>query len=86
MNCLSKLFRDPRVLAIAGSVVVWFLVFPSDLEAVLVPVRSLISLVSEILWLTTSISEWAYMLAAVMIVCWTWRGRSVPAERPNPST
>ncbi len=75
MNCLQKGIRDPRCLAIVGAVVVWFVLFPSDLETFLTPVRSLISLASELLWLTASISPWAYLLAAVVVICWTWRTR-----------
>lgn len=85
MNCLQKGVRDPRVLAIAGAVIVWFVLFPSDLGTVLTPVRSLISLTSELLWLTASISPWAYLLAAVVVICWTWRAKGSSTTRADGS-
>ena len=67
-----------RCWIIAGLVLVWFLVFPEDMESLVAPFRTLLSL-------TTAISPWLYVLASVALACWTvhvtWgKGRIISNE------
>lgn len=73
---MTRLIRgglDAQVLAITAVVVIWFVSFPEDLEAVITPVRQLLALVSEVLQLTNSISPFAYGLAAVAVISTVWK-------------
>ena len=51
-------------LALGGGLVVYFILFPGDLEAVVEPTRTLLKLAGEVLALTQHVSPWAYGLGA----------------------
>lgn len=55
---------------LAGAALTYFVAFPEDCDALLAPLRLVLSL-------SFSISPWLYGLAAVALVCWTacacWR-------------
>lgn len=75
-HCIS-----PQMAVIAAGIVIWFVSFPDDLEAVMTPIRTLLALASETLQLTNSISPFAYGLASVALVCVSWR-----TDRASQST
>lgn len=76
LRCLNA-----QVAIIVASVVIWFVSFPDDLAAITTPLRLLLSLASEILALTNSVSPYAYGLASVAVICLYWRpDRSKHAE------
>lgn len=82
MNNLKRCDLNSQTLVIAAGVVIWFVSFPDDLEAVVTPLRQLLALASEVLDLTNSISPYAYGLAAVALICLYWRtDRTIHAEK-----
>jgi hypothetical protein len=68
MNRLCGSFCSPRCWIITAVVLVYFVMFPEDLERVLAPVRVVLSL-------TRSVSPWAYGLLAVIAICLTFGRR-----------
>ena len=85
MKRLSNWLTDPRWCALLGAVVVWWIVFPEDIEAVLGPIRDLLELGKDVLQLTNSISPWAYLLIAVALVCWTYQNRAKNCGTSDPA-
>lgn len=74
MTMCCSAWRSPRCWILSGAALIYFILFPEDLERLLAPVR-------VVLKLTEAISPWAYALIAVAIVCLTiyrvW-GRPLP--------
>lgn len=68
-NCLRCL--SPRTLIWCGLVLVYFVLYPGDLSALLAPVESLSVVARRLLEITTAISPWLYVFASVCVVAWT---------------
>jgi hypothetical protein len=52
-------------------VLVYFVLYPQDLSALLAPVESLSAIATRLLGITTSISPWLYVFASVGVIAWT---------------
>ena len=63
---LSRLSYPNRWWVVAAVALVYFIVFPDDVRAIVLPLETLLAV-------SYSISPWLYGLAAVALVCWTLR-------------
>ena len=61
----------PQALLWSGLVLVYFVLYPQDLFALLTPVESLSAVAMRLLGITTSISPWLYGFASVCVIAWT---------------
>ncbi|WP_417851913.1 hypothetical protein [Thalassoglobus sp.] len=61
-NCVSNRRFQSALIA----VVVWAIMFPEDLQVILVPVQELLSV-------TKSLSLGVYLLVSTIVICRTWR-------------
>ncbi len=61
----------PQALLWFGLVLVYFVLYPRDLSALLAPVESLSGVAVVLLGVTTSVSPWLYGFASVCVVAWT---------------
>lgn len=68
-NSLCRL--TPQALLWSGLILVYFVLYPQDLVALLAPVESLSAVAMRLLGITTSISPWLYAFASVCVVAWT---------------
>ena len=62
---------NPQALLWSGLVLVYFVLYPQDLVALLAPVESLSAVAMRLLGITTSISPWLYVFASVCVLAWT---------------
>lgn len=61
----------PQALLWSGLVLVYFVLYPQDLSALLAPVESLSAIAMRLLGVTKSISPWLYVFASVGVIAWT---------------
>jgi hypothetical protein len=60
-----------HVLTTFGTVVlVYFVIYPDDVKAVLAPLRSSLEFSASLLGLSHAVSPWLYLVIAVTIVTW----------------
>lgn len=69
--------RTCRILA--GAVIAWFVFYPEDVDSLLAPLRSVLSL-------SQSISPWLYGLAAAALVCWSFGPRFRASDQNGRSS
>jgi hypothetical protein len=58
-------------LILLAAVLVYFIIFPQDLAALLAPVEPLVKTLADILSVSQAVSPWLYGLLAVLAICWT---------------
>lgn len=61
----------PQTFLCSGLVLVYFVLYPQDLSALLAPVDEVASVLTRILGITTSVSPWLFVVASVCALCWT---------------
>jgi|SaaInlStandDraft_1057018.scaffolds.fasta_scaffold13415_5 hypothetical protein len=62
---------NPRCVVLLVAVVIWFILFPLDLEAVLSPLKQI----------SHSLSLGAYILISVAVICWTWKSTRTSSSK-----
>ena len=62
-----------RWIILVGVVLAYFIVFPSDVSAVVVPIK-------EVLSLTNAISPWLYLVLASGVIAWASSAASVERD------
>jgi hypothetical protein len=58
-----------QCIILTAAVFTWFVIYPEDFDALLAPLRTVLSV-------SQAISPWLYGLAAVGLVCWSFRRRN----------
>jgi hypothetical protein len=61
----------PRILIWCMLLLVYFILYPQDITALLAPVDALCAVAMRLLGITMSISPWLYMFASVCVIAWT---------------
>ncbi len=58
-------------LVVLAAALVYFIIYPGDLAAVLGPLAPLSKAASDVLSISQAVSPWLYALSAVAVISWT---------------